>query len=397
MPTATTDDELNIALLSARARQATSSVIRDLLILTEQPGMLSLAGGLPAPELLPVDRVAQAVQRVLADDGPRALQYAPTEGTDVLRGVVAARLDVAPADVLVTTGSQQALDLLARALVDPGDVVVVEDPSYLGALQAWRAVGATLVAVPADEHGLCTDALAARLEAGIRPKVVYVVSEFQNPAGTTLAPERRVHLAALADRYGFVVVDDNPYGELRFRGTSGPDLRTFTDRAVTLGTASKILSPGLRVAWCVAPAWLYRPLVRVKQAADLHTATLNQLVVADVLTDPDFLAAHLRRLRAVYGERADALVRELRTRLGGLIEVAPVDGGLFLWARLTDGRPAAELLRIAIEHRVAFVPGDAFSSTGGCRDRLRLCFATNTPDQLADAVDRLAAAAATGR
>ena len=385
----TSDDDL----LSTLARTTTSSVIRDLLILTERPGMLSLAGGLPAPELLPVAEVGAAVQRVLDSSGARALQYSPTEGTDVLRGVVAARLGVDESNVLVTTGSQQALDLLARSLVDRGDVVVVEAPSYVGALQAWRAAGADIVAVPADRDGLRTDLLAERLEGGLRPKVVYVVTDFQNPAGTTLAPPRRVHLAALADRYGFVLVDDNPYGELRFRGTAGPALRTLTDRAVSLGTASKILAPGLRIAWCIPPAWLYQPLVRTKQTADLHTSTINQLVVADLLSDAAFMSTHLTRLRAVYRERADALVCELAARLGGLIEVDPVDGGLFAWGRLTDGRRADELLRVAVEHLVAFVPGDAFYTGGGGADRLRLCFSTLTPQELAEAVDRLGSAA----
>lgn len=355
--------------------------------------MLSLAGGLPATELLPVARVAEAVERVLAHDGPRALQYAPTEGTDVLRSVVADRLQVRADRVLVTTGSQQALDLVARVLLDPGDVVVVEAPSYLGALQVWRAAGAEVVALPADRAGLCTDALADRLRAGLRPKIVYVVSEFQNPAGTTLSTERRLHLAALADEHGFVVVDDNPYGELRFCGSTGPNLRTMSDRVVTFGTASKILAPGLRVAWCVPPAWMYGPLVRAKQSADLHTSTLNQLVVADVLTDDAFLATHLHRLRTVYGERAQVLVAELRAQLGPFIEAEPVDGGLFLWARLTDGRRASDLLRTAIEHLVAFVPGDAFYADGSGADRLRLCFATSTPSELAAAVGRLATAA----
>jgi 2-aminoadipate transaminase len=321
-----------------------------------------------------------------------ALQYGPTEGDDELRALAAARLGAAvAADVLVTTGSQQGLDLVARALVDPGDVVVVEAPSYLGALQALRTCEPAFVDVPLDRDGLCTDVLEERLVAGLRPKLLYTVPNFQNPSGTTLALGRRVHLAALADRYGFVVVEDDPYGVLRFRGDPLPPIRSFGENVVSLGTASKLLAPGLRVGWLAAPAWLLGPLVRLKQAADLHTSTLAQRIVADVLADAPFLAAHVEHVGALYRERCDALV----DAVDGLVDVVRPDGGMFLWGRMHDGDlDTTALLAIAVERGVAFVPGPAFHVAGQGTDALRLSFSTLTPAELREAATRLGDAVA---
>lgn len=382
-------------LLSASGRDATSSVIRDLLDWTRRPGMLSLAGGLPAAELLPVAQVGAAVDDVLARDGAAALQYGPTEGEACLRELVSpGRSD----EVVITTGSQQSLDLLARALIDPGDTVIVEDPSYLGALSAFRAAGAQLLAVPGDEDGLDTDRLAVALRAGAHPKLVYVVPEFANPTGATLCGPRRDHLAALADRYGFVIVEDDPYGLLRFQGETLPSLADLTPWAVRLGTASKILAPGLRVGWATMPAWLRGPVVRAKQSVDLHTSTLDQLVVAELLADRSFLAGHLDALRSTYGRRCQALGDALRAATPGRFEWHDPEGGMFLWARLAGGIDAHAVLGVSLGAGVAFVPGSAFRVTdgegpatggGAGQDRLRLCFATLPVDQLAEAVRRL--------
>jgi 2-aminoadipate transaminase len=379
-------------LLSRRAAGATSSVIRDLLRLVDQPGVLSLAGGLPAPEGFPVERLRLAAERAFAVTGRYGvvgLQYGPTEGDDELRALAAARLGADGAQVLVTTGSQQGLDLVARALLDPGDTVIVEAPSYLGALQALQACGPRFIEVPSDAAGLDTDRLADVLESGARPKLVYTVPNFQNPTGATLSLARRQHLAALADRYGFVVVEDDPYGVLRFRGNALPPIRSFSDRVVTLGTSSKLLAPGLRVAWLAAPAWLVGPLVRLKQAADLHTSTLAQRIVADVLADDDFLVGHVARIAALYRARCDALV----DAVAGVVDVAVPDGGMFLWGRVGDGSlDTATLLPHALKRGVAFVPGGAFHVGGGGSGFVRLSFSTLAPDALAEAARRLAAA-----
>jgi 2-aminoadipate transaminase len=386
-------------LLSRRAREATSSVIRDLLHLTNRPDVLSLAGGLPAPESFPVDRLRQAADTVLAGSGrygPDAIQYGPTEGIPALREWVAAQYrarggDCEADDVLITTGSQQGLDLLARALVDAGDEVVVEAPSYVGALQALEGTEPKLVPIAGDRDGLDTAELERRLAAGLRPTLCYVVANFQNPSGATLALERRRHLASLADRYGFVVIEDDPYGALRFRGTALPPVRSFTPMAVTLGTVSKLLAPGLRVGWLAAPSWLLGPLVRLKQAADLHTSTLCQRMAVDVLSDDTFLPGHLAGLGPFYGERCDALADALRRELGDRIALDLPDGGMFLWVKLLSSPlPASELLPKAVEAGVAFVPGEAFHVDGSGADHVRLSFATLGPDDLREAASRLA-------
>ena len=392
-----------LRLLSRQGREATSSVIRDLLEWTRRPGMLSLAGGIPAAELLPVGRIGEAVDRVLATHGPAALQYGPTDGETVLRELVAPAPDRS-GEVIVTTGSQQGLDLLARVLVDPGDVVVVEDPSNLGALSAFRAAGARLVAVPGDAAGLDTEVLAGALAAGLRPKAVYVVPDFANPTGATLSAERRRQLVEFAERHGFVIIEDDPYGALRFSGAPMAPLAERTDLAVRLGTASKTLAPGLRVGWLTAPTWLRGPVVRAKQAVDLHTSTLDQLVVADVLDDEAFVGAHLAELRSVYRRRCLALVDALTRFGGGRFEGAPPAGGMFAWAALHPSlRLTAEVaLASALAAGVAFVPGSAFAlapgegervgPAGDGERRLRLCFATLDEARLADAVERLVGA-----
>lgn len=388
--------------LSSRARAATSSVIRDLLHLVDRPDMLSLAGGLPAPELMPVDRLAAAAAVVAS---PRAFQYGPTEGMGELREVLGARLACRADDVIVTTGSQQGLDLLARVLVDPGDVVVVESPSYLGSLQAFRASGAKIVAVPGDGDGLRTDRLEALLTRGLRPKAVYVVSEFANPSGATLSADRRRHLVDLARRHGFVIVDDDPYGELRWAGARSAamvDLDGGREVVAALGSASKILAPGLRIGWLRAPARLADAVVRAKQAADLHTGSFDQLVAADVLGDDRFMAAHAAAIRSAYRVRAEALVAALQGELGDVVDVRRPDGGMFVWAHRRDGGGTAEWFEPALAAGVAFVPGSAFDPDPGGSDGadgsasspasagMRLCFTTLEPVALSVAVHRLA-------
>ena len=396
------------SLLSDRGRGASSSVIRDLLRLTDRPEVLSLAGGLPAAGAFPVEELAAAAARILGPQtgryGPGALQYGPTEGVGALREWVADghrhHGGASPADVIVTTGSQQALDLLARALVDPGDCVVVESPTYLGALQALAGSAPTVVAIPGDRHGIRTDLLEERLtrDRAMRPKLCYVVTNFQNPTGATLALDRRRHLAALADHHGFVVVEDDPYGQIRFAGPMLPPIRAFTDRVVTLGTASKVLAPGLRVGWLTAPVWLVGPLVRLKQAADLHTSTLTQHLAFELLADSAFMARHLDRLRALYAARCAALADAMQAELGPQFAFEAPAGGMFLWGRVqgASGRPidGRGLLARAIDAGVAFVPGDAFSVDGSFADHLRLSFASLSVEDLRVAAGRLARAVA---
>jgi 2-aminoadipate transaminase len=377
--------------LAAAATRIDSSAIRDLLRVIERADVISLAGGLPAAETFPAAELATAFAEILADDAG-ALQYSTTEGFTPLREWVAARHGAGVDQVLVTHGSQQALDVVARALVEPGAQVVLADPGYVGAIQVLRLAGARLRPVPSDADGLRVDVLADRLRGGDRPALVYVVANFDNPTGATLSLDRRRALGALADHYGFVVVEDDPYGELRWAGATLPPLAHFTDRAITLGTVSKIVCPGLRVGYAIAPDAVARALVLVKQALDLHTSTLAQRAVHRVLTAPGFLDTQLGRLRPLYASRAATLCRVLRRELGDRFRCAEPEGGMFVWGELSDDVDTHELLRTAIVHGVAFVPGRAFGVEAEHRRALRLSFVTSPPDQLEEGVRRLAAA-----
>lgn len=381
--------------LARRADRLVSSAIRDLLHLAERPDVLSLAGGLPDGATFAVERIAAAADRALAIDGrygAAALQYGPTEGHTALREWVAAGSLVHPAlgtvaETLVTTGSQQGLDLVARVVVDPGDVIAVDDPLYLGARQVLLASGATLLGIRVDAHGIDTDVLHDRLRAGVRPRAVYTVPHFQNPTGATLAASRRVHLGELAERYGFVVIEDDPYAALGFDGTRGMPLGTLApEHVVTLGSASKVLAPGLRVGWLRAPSWLHRSLVLAKQSSDLHTPALNQLIALDVLADDEFVGAQLGRLRAAYRDKAVALHESLE----GAFATSLPAGGMFLWGKADRDTTAA--FTSAIDAGVAYVPGAAFAVASDLSSHLRLSYATLSCDELGDAARRLRAA-----
>ena len=376
-------------LRSQRARNSGSSRIRELLHLTERPDMLSLAGGLPAAEALPVDRVRAGLDAAL---GTRALQYGPTEGLNDLREYLAERFGATVDQVLITNGAQQALDLIARAVIDDGDRAVVESPSYLGATQVLRNAGASLLAVPSDGDGLDTGALDEMCRGGLRPKLIYVVPNFHNPTGITLTAARRQELAAVATRAGALIIDDDPYGELRFGGQAVAPIDAPS--LIRVGTVSKVLAPGLRVGWMIGPPWLVDTCVRLKQATDLHTSTLSQCLALELLRDTDWLAGHLAFLRELYRVRAHALVSALHDRFADRVDIAAVEGGLFAWVRFVDGTDTDDLFTRAVQHGVAFVPGSSFSLDDRHRDAARLCFASLPPAGLVEAVDRLATAAA---
>jgi 2-aminoadipate transaminase len=376
--------------LGDAARRVTSSAIRELLGVAEDPSVISLAGGLPAPDSFPVADIAAAVAGVLADDPVGALQYSRTEGYEPLRAWVAGRHDASADQVLVTHGSQQALELVARANVDPGTVVALADPGYVGAIQAFRLAGADLLPVPGDAGGLMVDELARALRRGRRPALVYVVPNFDNPTGATLAADRAAELGRLADRYGFLIVEDDPYGHLRWAGPSSPPLARFTERVVSLGTISKLLCPGLRVGYTVAPPALARTLVQLKQAVDLHTSSLAQRAAFRLLSTRGFLDRHLARLRGLYRLRARALAAALGEHLGDLASFRPPDGGMFIWARVERaGVDTQVLLASALSEGVAYVPGPAFGVAHRHRRHLRLSFATAGPEELDEGVRRL--------
>jgi 2-aminoadipate transaminase len=386
-----------------RTQRLQSSAIRELLKLTEQPDMISFAGGLPAPEVFPVAEFQAACQRVLAQHGPQALQYSTTEGYRPLREMIARHMArygivVEPDNVLITSGSQQALDLIGKVFVNPGDRLLVEKPTYVGALQAWNAYQAEYLSVPLDDDGLRTDVLEAALRAG--PKFIYVLPNFHNPAGVTLALERRRTLVDLADRYGVPIVEDDPYGQLRYEGEHLPPLvvldgqlhasdgAPYSGNVLYLSTFSKTLAPGLRLGWIVAPAEVIRRLALAKQGADLHTSTLTQMVAYEVARG-GFLDRHVRVIRQVYRERRDAMVMALAKYFPPGVRWTTPQGGLFLWVTLPEGVDAADLLPAAIAARVAFVPGAAFHADGSGRHTLRLNFSNATPAQIDAGVRRL--------
>ncbi|MFD3617083.1 PLP-dependent aminotransferase family protein [Streptomyces sp. NPDC058676] len=384
--------------LAARARAVGGSAVRDILAVTARPEVINFAGGLPAPELFDAEGIAEAYRAVLAQAPGRALQYSTTEGEPGLRGALAGRMSVRGLpteadDVLVTTGSQQALSLLATALVEPGDTVLVESPCYLAALQAFGFAGARVLAVPGDEEGLDPAALE-ELVARERPKLLYTVPTFQNPTGRTLPDGRRAAIASVAARRGLWIVEDDPYGELRFEGEQVPWIATYPgaeDRTVLLGSFSKVMAPGLRLGWLRAPGELRRACTVAKQAADLHTPTVNQLAAARYLADRD-LDAHVRRVAGVYRERRDAMLAGLARALPEGSAWSRPQGGMFLWARLPAAYDTTELLARVVRHDVAYVPGAPFYAGEPDRSTLRLCFVTQTPEEIGEGLRRLGVA-----
>ncbi|MCL4561350.1 MAG: PLP-dependent aminotransferase family protein [Chloroflexi bacterium] len=387
-----------------RTQRMGSSAIRELLKFTEQPEIISFAGGLPAPDVFPVKEFAEACQRVLQDCGAQALQYGTTEGYQPLREMIARHssrfgIHASPENILITSGSQQALDLLGKIFINRGDRILVESPTYLGALQAWNAYGAEYVSVPSDEDGMITDALEEALRTG--PKFIYILPNFQNPTGVTLSLKRRHQLVTLADRYGVPIIEDDPYGQLRFEGEHLPSVvyldgeiranhdNTYRGNVIYLSTFSKILAPGIRLAWVIAPPEVIRKLVQAKQGADLHTATFNQIVAYEVGRG-GFLDQHAKYICQVYKERRDVMLEVMEEVMPSGVHWTHPQGGLFLWATLPEDLDTADILKLAIEKKVAFVPGTSFHPNGGGKNTMRLNFSYSRPKEIQEGMVRLA-------
>jgi 2-aminoadipate transaminase len=390
-----------------RAQSLRASEIRELLHLTEQPDVISFAGGLPAPELFPVAACHEACERLLAEHGAQALQYGTTEGYLPLREMIARHMArygirVEPRGILVTSGSQQALDLVGKLLIDPGDVIVLESPTYLGALQAWRAYEPRFVGVPIDEDGIRVDLLEDALRRH-RPKLLFLMPNFQNPSGCTLSDLRRQRVVELAARYDVPILEDDPYGQLRFEGEHRTPLYVLDSerarahrpgnptggRVLYVSTFSKLLAPGLRVGWITGPERVIASLVLAKQGSDLHTGTLAQMLAHEVCRH-GFLDAHVQELRRVYRERRDAMLVALEREMPAGVRWTHPEGGLFLWLTLPVEMDAREILRHALEHKVAFVPGAGFHAAGGGHNTIRLNFSHSSPERIASGIVRLA-------
>ncbi|MFC4276089.1 aminotransferase-like domain-containing protein [Achromobacter aloeverae] len=378
---------------SERATQLTSSAIREILKVTERPDVISFAGGLPAPSGFPVDVVRAAFDKVLVSNGRSALQYGPTEGYAPLRAWVANDLNskgakVAPENILIVSGSQQALDLLGKVLVDKDSKVLVETPSYLGALQSFSLYQPRFVSVASDEGGLVPEALTESNASGAR--FLYALPNFQNPTGRTLSRQRRETLVTRAASLGLPVVEDDPYGELRYAGEPEPSLLSLAADAgahvIRMGSFSKVLAPGLRLGYIAASRKLIDKLVQAKQATDLHTATLTQMAVYEIVKD-GFLDTHLPTVRELYRQQCDYMLDALQKEFPSSATWTRPEGGMFIWVTLPEGIDTNQLLQKAIEEKVAFVPGEPFYANAPApRNTLRLSFVTVPEDKIRSGV-----------
>jgi 2-aminoadipate transaminase len=379
--------------MARRAERMSPSVIREILKVTERPGIISLAGGLPSPETFPVEALRAATERVLRKNPREALQYAASEGFLPLREWVADQLRAQglPADtsqILITTGSQQGLDLVGKVLIDPGSAVAIEAPTYLGALQAFAPYEPEFVTVPCDDDG----PLPEKLDVAKGARFLYVLPNFQNPSGRCVSVSRRAALVSAAQKHGLAIVEDNPYGDLWFDDAPPPLLAaSWPEGIVYLGSFSKVLAPGLRLGYIVAPRELVPKLLQAKQAADLHTPGFNQRLVYEVIRD-GFLRDHVPAIRARYKAHRDAMRAALERHLPGECRWNVPAGGMFFWVEGPPSLDALSLLPKAVEHGVAFVPGAAFYASQPRRNTLRLSFVTVPPDQIDRGIALLAQA-----
>ena len=377
---------------ASRFDQVTGSAIREIFKVIAQPGMISFAGGNPSPDVLPDALVSELSAFVLEKDGKNILQYGATEGyrpfVESLKGYVESMLGVSVPAVLPVTGSTQAMDLLCKALIDPGDTVLVENPSFLGNLQCLKLYQANLVPVESDDQGLLPDDLENKIRR-YHPKLLYTIPTFQNPTGKSLPEERRRAVAALANQYGMVVAEDDPYRDLRYRGQAAPSIKSFDENGwvMFLGSFSKIISPGLRVGYIAGDAGIIRKCTIGKQSADVHTSNLNQAVV-DQFLRRNLLPDHIRKICALYGEKMDRMLSCLASFPGGVRYTRP-EGGLFIWVELPEGADAVQLLSKAVERKVAFVPGTYFCTGGGHLNTLRLNFSNSSLGQIDSGMNAL--------
>ncbi len=389
--------------LASRTQVMRSSAIRELLKLTEKPNIISFAGGLPAPDLFPIREVEEACRYIIQEDGAQALQYSATEGYFPLKEYLAESMHkygvpATPDNVLLTSGSQQALDLIGKVFVDPDDYVLTGRPTYLGAIQAWNAYQARYHTVRLDDDGMVVHEIAhayekAVADSGKPPRFLYVLPNFHNPAGTTLSQERREQLADVANDLNLPVVEDDPYGQLRYEGEDLPPVCTYIpERTIYLGTFSKTLAPGLRLGWIVCPQVLMKRFVQAKQGADLHTGTFVQYVANDIC-QRGILKQHVKMLREVYRERRN-------TMLDALSEFWPEgsswtypEGGLFLWAQVPEQIDTLEFFEQAVEEEVAYVPGvNFYPNEDGGFNAMRLNFSYSPPDTIVEGIRRLGVA-----
>ena len=381
--------------LAQRTNRMKSSVIRELLKLTERPEIISFAGGLPAPDFFPIREFQEACIHILQTEGQKALQYSSTEGFLPLRQYLSTKLskysiNVEPDNIMIVNGSQQGLDLVGKLFINPFDCVLSSRPTYVGAIQAWNAYQANFCTVPLDADGMCVEEIPAFIEANHRPRLVYVLPNFHNPAGTTLPLERRKQLVEIARKYDLIVLEDDPYGELRFEGEDiTPIFRLAPERTIYMSTFSKTLAPGIRLAWVVAPKPLIQRLVRAKQGADLHTGTFVQMIANDIC-QRGFLRQHVKDIISAYRERRNVMLDALTEHWPEGSSWTNPQGGLFLWAETPEVIDTDDFFKKAIAANVAYVPGIAFyPNEEGGHNSMRLNFSYSNPATINEGIFRL--------
>ena len=372
-----------------------SSVVRETLKLTAQPDIISFAGGMPAPEVFPVEAMRAASDKVLATAGPTALQYGPTDGCLPLREKIAARhrregMACGPENILMINGSQQGLDLAGKLFLDPGDLVVCEDPTYTAALSTFRSYECGFLPIDTDDDGMILEDLERKLAANPRAKVIYVIPTFQNPTGRTWSLERRKGLLALAEQYGLPILEDNPYGDLRFTGERIPTLRSMDTQGnvVYMGSFSKVLSPGIRLGWLVGGEQLMEKFTNAKQGSDLQASTLIQMMVDAYLEDND-LDEDIRKLTALYGKRRDLMLSLLEKEFPEGSTWTRPEGGLFLWVTLPKAIDTVKLMPKVVERKVAYIPGQTFFADMDVTNTMRLNFSNANEEQIVTGIRRM--------
>jgi len=391
-------------VFAERTSEMKRSTVREILKLTAKPEVISFAGGLPAPELFPVERIREATDTILAERGSEVLQYSTTEGMPELRKLIAKRLSkgsfqISPENILITSGSQQGIDMVARILLNEGDRVIVENPTYVGMLSSWKPMHLQFSAVPTDNEGMHVEEILPLMKD--RHKLIYSIPTFQNPQGTTLIPERRKRLAEILVENNLLYVEDDPYGELRYSGDPVPSVlqteaafRSATDvngNVIYLGTFSKVLTPGLRIGWVAAAYPVIDKLVQIKQATDLHTSTFNQFISYELARDEEFLNSHIKTLRDTYRQRRDLMLATMDEHFPEEVTWTRPEGGLFLMVTLPAHLNAAEILVKALEQNVAFVPCDAFFIGNMGHNTFRLNFSNARPEMIVEGIKRLGA------
>ena len=384
---------------SKRMERMQASEIRELLKLTQKPEIISFAGGLPAPELFPVEELAKVAEDVLKSEGRQLLQYATTEGRPSLRQKIADRMlakyntKVSPDEILITTGSQQCLDFAGKLFLDPGDIVLCESPSYLGALNAFNAYEPNFVEVPTDDGGLIPEELDKILSTTERCKFIYVIPDFQNPTGRTWSMERRIKFMEVVNKHNLPVLEDNPYGELRFEGEILPSLKSMDTKGLVmfLGTFSKIFCPGLRLGWVAAVPDVVSEFVKIKQSADLHTSNFDQ-GLADAYIENYDLDAHVEQIKALYKHRRDVIIESMEKMMPEGVKWTHPEGGLFLWLTFPQGVSAAQVFMKCIEKNVAGVTGDAFFPNGKTDRNMRINYSNMPDEKIVEGIRRMSEA-----